>query len=83
MGRSARPEDSKGQYEKHCQTSTVKCPSDKIGIVLEDTRAIVSEVELDEESADDPTEDNAGLALVVRDVAHILDELGHVDLRDV
>jgi hypothetical protein len=83
MGRSTRPKDSKGQDEKHRETGTIESPGNKIRVVLEDPWVMVPEVELDEEAADDPTEENAGLALVVRDEARILNELGHVDLRDV
>jgi hypothetical protein len=52
-------------------------------VALEDSWVTVSEVPLDEETADDPAENDTGLGLIVRDKARVLDELGHVDLGDV
>lgn len=83
MSRPTGPKDSKGKYEHDHQPSPIKRTSDKVRIVLEDLWMIVSEVPLDEESANDLAENDTGLGLVVRDVARILDELGHVDLGDV
>jgi hypothetical protein len=83
MGGSTRSKDSKGKYEKDHQTRTIKGPSHKIRVVLEVSRVIVSEVPLDEKSANDPAENDAGLVLVDRDKARILNELGHVYLGDV
>lgn len=77
MGRSTEKD------EKQNQTGTIGSPGNKIRVVLEDLWAMVPKVELDEEAADDPTEESAGLALVVRDEPRILNELSHVDLRDV
>jgi hypothetical protein len=83
MSRPTRPKDSKGKYEHDHQTSPIERPSDKERVVLEYSWVIVSEVPLDEESGDDPAEKDAGLALVIRDKARILNELGHVNLGDV
>lgn len=43
-------------------------------------RSVVAEVELHEEAGEDPAEEDAGLGLVVWDVAGELQELRHVDL---
>ena len=83
MSRSTRPKDSKGKYEHDHKTSTIEHARDEERVVLEDSWMIVSEVPLDEETANDPAENDAGLALIVRDEARILNELGHVDLGDV
>ena len=80
MGQTTRPKHSRGQDEKSRRTGTVESPGDQKRVVFEDPWVIVPEVELDEEAADDPTKEIAGLALVVRDEVRILDELGHVDL---
>lgn len=44
---------------------------------------VVSKVILHKESTEDPGEEDARLALVVGNVPGVLDELRHVDIRDV
>jgi hypothetical protein len=83
VGRTSRTEHRKGKNKQHSQTSTIKGTGNQVRIVLEDARAVVAEVVLDIETGEDPAEDNTGLALVVRDVASILDELGHIDIGNV
>lgn len=83
MGRSTCRKGTKERDEKYRQAGTIERPCNNIRIVPEDPWVMVPEVELDEEAADDPTEESAGLALDVRDEARTLNELGHVDLRDV
>ena len=43
---------------------------------------VFTQVELREETSDDPGQDDASLRLVVGDVARVLNELGQVDGRD-
>ena len=56
--------DGKTQNEEHDQARAVKRSCDQVGIVPEDDGEVVAEVELDEESRDDPAEDDARLSLV-------------------
>jgi hypothetical protein len=63
--RSTRSKDSKRQDEERHQTGTVKGARDEVAVVLEDAGAIVAQVVLDVEAADDPAEEDAGLRLVV------------------
>lgn len=44
---------------------------------------VVPEVVLDEEAGNDPTEKNTSLTLVIRNVTSKLNELRHVDFRDI
>lgn len=44
---------------------------------------VVPEVVLDKEAGNDPTEDNTCLTLVIRDITGKLNELCHVDFRDI
>jgi hypothetical protein len=78
--RTAGTEDGEGQNEQHRETGTIKGASDQVRVVLEDSGSVVPEIELNEEPSNDLAEDDTGLRLVVRDVAGVLDELGHVDL---
>lgn len=79
-GRAAGAEDGEGEDEEHRETGAVPGARDEVRVVLEQARAVVPEVELDEEAGDELAEDDAGLAGVVGDVAGVLDQLGHVDL---
>jgi hypothetical protein len=56
------------------------CPSVSyhVGVLPEETRSVVAQVELHEETADDPAQDNACLRLVVGDIASVLNELRQV-----
>jgi hypothetical protein len=74
--RTTSAEDGKGQYEEHGETGAVEGARDEVHVVLEDAGAVVAEIVLDEEAGADPGEEDAGLGLVVRDVACVLDELG-------
>jgi len=78
--RTTSPEDRKGQDEEYCETGTIKSAGDQVHVVLEDARAVVSEVELSEEPDNSPAEEDASLGLVVRNIAGVLDELGEIDL---
>lgn len=69
--------------EEDCQTSTVKGTSDKVRVVPEDARSVVSEVELDKEAGENLAQDNASLTLVVRNITSELDELGEVDIGNI
>ena len=53
-----------------------------VSVLLEEARLVVTQVELREETGDDPAQKDAGLRLVVRDVASILDELREVHGRN-
>ena len=83
MRAAAGAEDGKGQDEEDRQAGAVEGAGDEVRVVPEDSGAVVAEVELDEEATDELAEDDAGLALVVGDVAGVLDELRHVDVGDV
>jgi hypothetical protein len=69
--------------EEDRERGAIKSASDKVRVILEDAGAVVPQVELDEEAGDDLAEDDAGLRLVVGDVAGVLDQLGEVDVRHV
>jgi hypothetical protein len=77
---SSGAEHGKGQDEQRCETGAVKCTCNQVRVVLEDTGTVVAEIELDKESSNDLAEDDASLGCIVRDIAGVLDELGHVDL---
>lgn len=82
FGGPAGAEDGKGQDEEHRQDCAVPGARDEVHVVTEDAGAVVAEVELGKEAGDDPAEDDARLAGVVRDVAGVLDELREVDLAE-
>lgn len=79
-GGTARAKDGEGEDEEHRETGAVPGARDQVRVVLEYARAVVTEVELDEEAGDELAEDDAGLACVVGNVAGVLNQLGHVDL---
>jgi hypothetical protein len=83
MTRATSTEDSKGKDEKDSETCAVKGTSYQVGVVSKDSRAVVSEVELNEEAGDQLAEDDTSLTLVVWDVTSVLDELGEVDVGDI
>lgn len=78
---SSEHREREDEYDR--QASSVKGTSDQVRVVLEDPGLEVAEVVLDVKARDDPAEEDAGLALIVRDIARVLNELRHVDLGDV
>lgn len=80
--RPTSPEHRKRQDEQHRKTSAIPSTRNKVRVVLEDAWSVVSEVELDEESSNDLTENDASLGRVVWDIACVLDELWEVDLLE-
>lgn len=74
------PKHGEGQDEEHRQAGAVKGAGDQIRVVLEELGAVVAQIKLDEEAADDLAEDDARLRRVVGDVARVLNELREVDL---
>jgi hypothetical protein len=80
--RTTSAEDGKGQDEEYQETGTIKSAGDQVRVVLEDARAVVAEVELDEEPGSNLVEDDASLGLVVRDIPGVLDKLGEVEIRE-
>lgn len=58
---TASTENRKRQDEENAQTGSVECTGDQVRVVLEDTGAVVSEVELDEKATDELAENNASL----------------------
>ena len=83
--RYGRPSSSKHretQDEKTRETCPIEGASNEIRVVLEDTRAVVAQVELGVESNDGPAEQHACLRLVIRYIARVLYELRKVDLID-
>lgn len=72
-----------GKDKKRKQTASVHGASDQIHVVFEDARLVVAKIELSVEAGDDLAEDYTGLALIVRDVACVLDELRYVDVPSV
>lgn len=81
--RATGSEDCKRKNKENRQTSSIKGTGDQVRVVLEDARAVVSEVVLGEETRGKLTPDNAGLGLVVWDIAGVLDELRQVDVAKV
>lgn len=67
--RAAGPEDGKREDEQGRQAGAVEGARDEVAVVPEDARAVVAQVVLHDEARDDPAEDDAGLRLVVGDVA--------------
>lgn len=81
--RDARPasaKDSKRQDEERQETGAVKGTGDEVAVVLEDARMVVAQVVLVEEPGDHPAEEDAGLGLVVREEAGVLQKLWKVQL---
>lgn len=59
----------KRKNEEGQETGSVKGARHQVRVVLEDAGAVVSEIELREESRDELAEDDAGLTRVVGDIA--------------
>jgi hypothetical protein len=78
-GRASSAKHGKRQNKQARQTRAIKRTRNEIRVILEDTRPVIAQVELREESRDRPAQQHASLRLVVRDVACILDELWEVD----
>lgn len=79
---SSSAEDSERHDEQRAQAGTVECAHDHVSVLPEEARLVVAQVELREETGDDPGQDDASLRLVVGDVARVLDELRQVHSRN-
>jgi hypothetical protein len=75
-------EDSKGQDKKDRKTGAVKSGRNQVRVVLEDARAVVAEIELNEKTGKNLAEDDAGLRLVVGNISGELYKLGEVEIRE-
>jgi hypothetical protein len=80
FSRSTSTKDCKRQDKQRRETSTIEGTGDQVRVIFEEARFLVSEEILDEEASAQLTQDDAGLRLVVWDVAGELEELGQVDL---
>ena len=78
--RTTSTEHGERQYKEYRETGTVESAGDQVRVIPKDAWAVVSEVELDVEASNNLAEDDARLGRVVRDIAGVLDQLGHVDL---
>jgi hypothetical protein len=78
---SCRTEHSKGHDKQCAKTCTIESAHDHVGVVPEEARSVVTQVELREETGDNPAQDYASLRLVVGNVASVLNELGQVQGR--
>lgn len=78
--RTSSTKHCKRQNEQAGQAGTVKRAGNEIGVVPEDARSVVAEIELRIEADNRPAEQYTSLRLIVRDVSGELDELWKVDL---
>lgn len=59
--RTTGTKDGKGEDKEHCETGTIKCTSNQVRVVLEDSWAIVAEVELNVKPGNNLAENYASL----------------------
>jgi hypothetical protein len=78
--RTASAKDGKGEDKESQETGTVKGARHQVRVVLEDAGAVVSEVELREETGNELAEDDTSLACVVGDVTSKLEKLWQIEL---
>jgi hypothetical protein len=83
VSRTTSTEDSKGKDEKNSETCAIKGTSHQVRVIPKNARTVVSEVELNEEAREQLAQNDTCLALVVRDVTSVLDELGEVDVGNI
>jgi hypothetical protein len=79
---SSCAEDSERHDEQRAQRGAIERAHDHVSVLPEEARLVVTQVELREETGNDPAQKDACLRLVVRDVASVLDELGEVHGRN-
>lgn len=77
--RTTSTENGKREDKESREAGTIEGTGDQIRIIFEDAWAVVSKINLDEESSEDLAEENTSLAGVVGDVATVLNQLRHVD----